>query len=99
MEQEIGNDRWTLRAWIFILEGSATIILAIVCFFLMQDFPDNARFLSETERELIIRRLQADDQYSATGEKMCWKNIRRSLVDWKTWVAALNAMSIAVLFF
>ena len=65
----------------------------------MQDFPDKARFLSEPERELVIRRLREDDQYSATGERMCWKSVRKSLVDWKTWLAALNTMSIVILFF
>lgn len=60
----------------------------------MQDYPENARFLSEKEREFVIHRLQADDQYSAAGEKLRWKNVRKSLVDWKTWMVALNLMSI-----
>lgn len=37
-------------AWIFILEGLATILLSIGSFWVIQDFPDNAKFLSETER-------------------------------------------------
>ena len=61
----------------------------------MQDFPDNARFLSEAEREFVIHRLQSDDQYSAAGEKMSWTNICKSLKDWKTWMFALNLMSRA----
>ncbi|KAI0766048.1 major facilitator superfamily domain-containing protein [Irpex lacteus] len=61
-------------AWIFILEGLVTIILSIVSFFVIQDFPDTAKFLDEKERTLIIRRLQTDGRHSAGGR------------NWQTWV-------------
>lgn len=38
-------------AWIFILEGSVTVVLGIVSFWIIQDFPDTARFLTESERQ------------------------------------------------
>ena len=41
-----GKPGW---AWIFILEGLATIVAAAASFFIIQDFPDTARFLSEAE--------------------------------------------------
>lgn len=57
-------------------------------FFIIQDFPDTARFLSETERACVIRRLQADDQFSAAGEELRWKYIFASLLDVKTWISS-----------
>ncbi|KAG7093043.1 hypothetical protein E1B28_009337 [Marasmius oreades] len=78
-----GKPGW---AWIFILEGLATIVAAVASFWIIQDFPDTAKFLSEAERTVIIRRLQADDQFSAAGEEFRWKYIRQSLLDWKTYV-------------
>ncbi|KAI5118001.1 hypothetical protein M0805_008101 [Coniferiporia weirii] len=84
-----GKPAW---AWIFILEGLVTVIAGIISYFLIQDFPDTARFLSEPERAFIIQRLQSDDQFSAAGEELRWKYIWQSIVDWKTWIGMLLYM-------
>ncbi len=42
-----GQPGW---AWIFILEGLFTVILACVSPWVLQDFPESATFLSEAER-------------------------------------------------
>ncbi|EJD47910.1 MFS general substrate transporter [Auricularia subglabra TFB-10046 SS5] len=81
-----GKPAW---AWIFILEGLATIVAGAMSFWLVQDFPDTAKFLTETERTFVIRRLQEDDQFSAAGEKLRWRFIWASVLDWKTWVGML----------
>ncbi|KAJ3993883.1 MFS general substrate transporter [Lentinula boryana] len=78
-----GKPAW---AWIFILEGLATVIAGALSFFIIQDFPDTAKFLSEAERTVVVRRLQGDDQFSAAGEKLRMKYIIKSILDWKTWV-------------
>src|SRR5436190_9765126 len=41
-----GRPGW---AWIFILEGLATIIVALVSFWMVPDFPLEAKFLSDEE--------------------------------------------------
>ena len=83
---------WSLsyvpRAWIFILEGLLTVIAGAMSFFIIQDFPDTARFLTEPERACVVRRLQADDQFSAAGEELRWKYIFASLLDVKTWIGS-----------
>lgn len=86
MEGIAGKPAW---AWIFILEGLATVVAGIVSFWIIQDFPDTAKFLSEAERTVVVRRLQGDDQFSAAGEKLRWKYIWQSLLDWKTWVSMM----------
>ena len=92
-----GRPGW---AWIFILEGLITVVAGAASFFIIQDFPDNAKFLTEEERTFVIRRLQADDQHSAAGEDLRWHYIWRSLLDWKTWVGSacpfLRASSAAL---
>lgn len=85
MEGVGGKPAW---AWIFILEGLVTVVAGIVSFWIIQDFPDTAKFLSEAERTVVVRRLQSDDQYSAAGENLRWHYIWRSLLDWKTWVGS-----------
>ncbi|KAH7921228.1 MFS general substrate transporter [Leucogyrophana mollusca] len=78
-----GKPAW---AWIFILEGLATVIAGAISFWIIVDFPDDATFLTEVERTVVIRRLQSDAQFSAAGEKLQWKFIRKSLMDWKTYI-------------
>ncbi|KAJ7623133.1 MFS general substrate transporter [Roridomyces roridus] len=86
-----GRPAW---AWIFILEGLATIVVGIASFWVVQDFPDspNVKFLTEAERTFIIRRLQGDDQFSAAGEKLRMANVMASLRDWKTWLNLVQLM-------
>ena len=80
-----GKPAW---AWIFILEGLLTVVAGIFSFWVIQDFPDTAKFLTEAERTVVIRRLQEDDQFSAAGEELKWKYIWQSIFDWKTWVGS-----------
>jgi hypothetical protein len=88
-----GKPGW---AWIFILEGLATIVAGAASFFIIQDFPDTARFLSEAERAFVIRRLQSDEQFSAGGEKFKLRNIIGSLKDWKTWLGSKLGLSVTL---
>lgn len=71
-----------------VIEGLATVVIGALSFFVIQDFPDTAKFLTEAERTVVIRRLQGDDQFSAAGENLRWKYIFQSLLDWKTWVGS-----------
>ncbi|KAF9015501.1 MFS general substrate transporter [Cyathus striatus] len=73
--------------WIFILEGLTTILASFASFWLIQDFPDNAKFLTKEEQVFVIRRLQVDSQFSAAGEQFRMKYVWQSLSDWKTWIA------------
>jgi hypothetical protein len=46
-----GKPGW---AWIFILEGLFTVLCALASFFILEDFPDTAKFLNDTERKLNL---------------------------------------------
>ncbi|KAH7885894.1 major facilitator superfamily domain-containing protein [Phlebopus sp. FC_14] len=74
-------------SWIFILEGLFTILCATVSYWVIDDFPETAKFLTDAERIFVIRRLRADMQFSAGGEQFELKYIRQSLTDWKTYLA------------
>jgi hypothetical protein len=89
MEGIGGKPAW---AWIFILEGLATVLAGAASFWIIQDFPDTAKFLSEAERTFVIRRLQGDDQFSAAGEQLKMKYIYKSLLDRKTWIGSMSSM-------
>ncbi|KAH0836259.1 hypothetical protein AYO21_10219 [Fonsecaea monophora] len=76
-----GKPGW---AWIFILEGLATIIV--------HDFPDEAKFLSDDDRRRVIRRLKLDKQSSAEHEEFRMQYFWAATKDWKTWTGALIYM-------
>ena len=82
-----------IRAWIFILEGLVTVIAGLLSFYILQDYPETARFLSEQERKLATRRLREDGQSSNTSEKFHWCEVKKSFTDWKTWVGILCHIS------
>ncbi|OCB87286.1 MFS general substrate transporter [Sanghuangporus baumii] len=92
MEGIGGKPAW---AWIFMLEGLITVVVGVASFFIIQDYPAKARFLSESERVFVIRRLHPDNQLSAAGERLQWRNIRKSFVDYKTWLCATCAIGSA----
>ena len=85
-----GKSGW---AWIFILEGLVTVVAGFLSFWIIQDFPDTAKFLTEAERAVVIRRLQSDNQHSATGEKFKAKYVWQSVSDWRTYLASENLFS------
>lgn len=45
----------------FLIIGSATIIGAIISFFVLPDFPSTTKWLTEEERFIAVSRLEADD--------------------------------------
>ncbi|KAI0283389.1 MFS general substrate transporter [Russula aff. rugulosa BPL654] len=79
-----GKPGW---AWIFILEGLFTILLACVSPWIIQDFPESAKFLSEAERVYIIREQKDDMRFSADEERFKLKYLWQCLTDWKTYAA------------
>ncbi|KAJ6498956.1 MFS general substrate transporter [Mycena sanguinolenta] len=81
MEGVGGHHGWQ---WIFCLEGIATVLVSVLSYFFMYDYPATATFLSETEREQIVLMLKEDAQDLAThyDRKFVWQAIR----DYKTYV-------------
>lgn len=61
-----GVHRWDgahgLRSWqwLFILEGAITMFCGILFFFIIVDFPETAKFISENERAFIKAKLALD---------------------------------------
>ncbi|KAK3677798.1 hypothetical protein LTR78_002648 [Recurvomyces mirabilis] len=79
-------------AWIFILEGLATVLIGIASYWFVHDFPDDAKFLSEPDRVRVIRRLKADNQSSAEHEEFKMAYFWAAVKDWKTWAFAIIYM-------
>lgn len=47
-------------AWILIIEGLATVVIGVASFWMVFDFPDTAKFLTEEERQRLHAKLERD---------------------------------------
>ncbi|CCH46800.1 High-affinity nicotinic acid transporter [Wickerhamomyces ciferrii] len=67
--------------WIFIIEGTFTAGLAFLLFFIIPDFPENARFLNANEREFVKRKLEIHSVSSGLEIKYSFKDSLKSFKD------------------
>ncbi len=80
--------------WIFILEGLATVVLAVVAYFVILDFPDKAAekgFLTIAERDMILTRIQRD-RGDAKPDALTWAKAGKYATDIKVWLYGLMFM-------
>ncbi|KDR68084.1 hypothetical protein GALMADRAFT_79027 [Galerina marginata CBS 339.88] len=78
--------------WIFMLEGLMTIVLGVLTWFLILDFPDKSTFVNEKQRQMILDRVQAD-RGDSIPDKMTWKLLFAHLRDPLLWVYAIMLMA------
>jgi len=77
--------------WIFILEGLLTVAVAFAAYFVMYDFPDTAKFLTEEEKAWAVHRLKyqgskRSGRLVAEAEHFSWKFVIQALTDWQLYV-------------
>jgi MFS family permease len=72
--------------WIFIIEGAVTSFIAIFAVFLIVDWPEQCRFLSEQERELVLARTRADGGDLYRMDNLNAYALRRIFTDYKIWL-------------
>ncbi|KAI4167573.1 MAG: hypothetical protein LQ343_007112 [Gyalolechia ehrenbergii] len=82
--------------WIFILEGLLTCVVAFFFFFLIPDFPENAKWLNEEERTYIRRRLRKDQGRSAAERAIGIKDVINVFKDYKIFVGGFMYFGLIV---
>lgn len=87
MDGVAGLEGWR---WIFLLEGMATVVLGVACFFLLIDTPAlSTRWLNPEEirfLELSMFIKQGGGFQEETTVR--WKDIRMVLTNWRVYVQA-----------
>ncbi|KAG9495425.1 hypothetical protein J7337_013671 [Fusarium musae] len=75
--------------WIFILEGIATVVVAVAAYWFIENYPDTSKFLSKSERSFIHERLHADSD-AIREEKFSWAAVREAFSDPNCWLYGLG---------
>ncbi|KAG2219052.1 hypothetical protein INT45_008896 [Circinella minor] len=73
--------------WIFIIEAIPTVVLGILTYFVLPDFPENTKFLNDREREIILMRNKRDAGITSDVH-FSWSQVRSTFMDWKVYVYA-----------
>ena len=82
--------------WIFILEGILTCVAAFAAFFLITDFPEDAKWLNNEEKDYVKRRLQTDQGLSELEKKVTGRDVLAVISDYKTALGTLMYFGLIV---
>ncbi|KAJ7768824.1 MFS general substrate transporter [Mycena metata] len=66
--------------WLFILEGIPPIVIGIITFFVLPSYPEKSNWLSEEEKDLILRHLHKDAP-TIHGKTFDWNAARLLFTD------------------
>ncbi len=82
--------------WIFILEGTLTCLVAFIFYFVIPDFPEDAKWLGEEERAYVKARLRADQGRSAAERKITVRDVGNVFKDFKIFVGGFMYFGLIV---
>lgn len=69
-----------------------TVVVAIIAYFTLHDFPETAKFLTEEERAFVVYRLKYQGKDKGTQAEVAqddqfkWKYAKSAFLDWQIWV-------------
>ncbi|KAG0699521.1 major facilitator superfamily domain-containing protein [Suillus ampliporus] len=83
MQGKLGQAAWR---WLFYIEGSITMFIAICAMFILPDLPHNTKWLTPEEKALAISRLAEDgDGRAELWKKTTLQGLWDAVSDWKVW--------------
>jgi MFS family permease len=76
--------------WLFIIEGLLTIVIAVIWFWTLPDFPETVGWLDEEERAFIKAKLEKDTGKSAHAQAITWRDALDVFKDcrFSTWLGS-----------
>lgn len=91
MDGTLGLRAWR---WLFIVEGAATVVLALCFIPVLPDFPTTTKFLSDDERTLSVWRLEKEMEKNedTTTNQGFWSGLIMAVKDVKTWILVRNVL-------
>ncbi|KAI5922993.1 MFS general substrate transporter [Camillea tinctor] len=90
MDGVLGLSSWR---WIFLLEGLATVLVGLLAFFCITDFPREAKWLSKKEREFIMRKTGTNETHAVS---VTTKDVLLFFTHLKNWLGAVMYFCVLV---
>jgi hypothetical protein len=75
--------------WFFLIEGAASILVALAGYWLLPDWPHNTRFLTEQEREMAQYRVLLSNGGVEEKAGGTWDGLKDAVRDPFTWIFCL----------
>lgn len=82
--------------WLFILEGLLTVVFSVVFWFTLPTFPEQANFLTPSERAFVIARLRADQGRSGAERRITFQDFLSCMTDIKVHLGAFMYLGLIV---
>jgi hypothetical protein len=81
---------------LFILEGAFTVLMALVVFFFLSDFPEEAKWLKPDEKAFVTARLRVDQGDAARESKVTLKKVGGILSEFRVFIAGVMYFGLIV---
>ena len=81
--------------WIFILEGILTVVVSLIAYGFIANYPSTAKFITEDERAFIQARLASNND-ATRHEAFTWGNVSKAISDPKVWLYGLGFHSLSL---
>jgi MFS family permease len=86
MDGVAGLEGWR---WLFIIEGCASVLVAIIAYFVLADDFESASFLNEEDKSLMRIRAEINARYNGDQE-FNWADVKRAVLDPKLYISSWN---------
>jgi MFS family permease len=86
MDGVAGLEGWR---WLFIIEGCASVLIAISAYFTLADKYESASFLNEEDKSLMRIRAEITARYNGDQE-FNWADVKRAVLDPKLYISSWN---------
>ncbi|GAA5891734.1 hypothetical protein JCM5296_001847 [Sporobolomyces johnsonii] len=93
MDGKLGVQAWR---WLFYIEGSITMFIALIAIFVLPDFPKNSRGFSAEEKHLAQQRMTEDIGVKDETKVSSFKALTLVMTDYKLWLMALSLTSMTI---
>lgn len=80
LDGRLGYRGWR---WVFIIEGAITVVIAFAFYFVIPDFPEEAKWLTPAEAAFVKQRLQDDQGRSALERRITPRDVLNCFKDYK----------------
>ncbi|WOO79139.1 putative transporter [Vanrija pseudolonga] len=90
-----GKRGLTSWQWLFILEGSITVLAGLVAVFILPDYPATTRWLTDREKALAAYRLERDTGMLDKETMPLRQAVKAAVKDYKLWMFALIYATMA----